>query len=60
MDWRLCPVRRCRRARGCQGPDMICQLREGPRFHAPQAEIAHANARMRRVVEGWLERFGIM
>lgn len=58
--WRRCPVRRCRRARRCQGPDMICQLSGGPRFHAPQAEIAQANARMRRAVEGWLERFGIV
>ena len=34
-NWRGCPVKRCRRARRCQGPDMICQLR-APSRTAPR------------------------
>lgn len=58
-NWQDCPVKRCRRARNCQGPDMICQLHGLPRLDAPLEEIAHANARMRQVVERQLERFGV-
>lgn len=49
-NWQDCPVKRCRRARCCQGPDMICHV-DGPRLNAPPAEIARANARMRRIAE---------
>jgi hypothetical protein len=58
-NWRDCPVKRCRRARGCQGPDMICQLRE-PRLNAPPEEIARVNMRMRQLAERRLERIGIV
>ncbi len=57
-NWRDCPVKRCRRARRCQGPDMVCQLKE-PRLNAPPAEIARVNARMRQVAELRLEKMGI-
>ncbi|MES2752632.1 MAG: hypothetical protein V4661_14785 [Pseudomonadota bacterium] len=57
-NWRDCPVKRCRRARGCQGPDMICQLRE-PRLNAPRDDVARINAGMRQRVLRDLERFGI-
>jgi hypothetical protein len=49
-SWQDCPVKLCRRARCCQGPDMICQL-DRSRLNAPPAEIARANARMRRIAE---------
>lgn len=57
-NWRDCPVKRCRRARCCQGPDMVCQLTE-PRLNAPLADLADVNARMRQVVERQLEKMGI-
>lgn len=57
-NWRDCPVKRCRRARCCQGPDMVCQLAE-PRLNAPPEEIADVNARMRLGVARRLERFGV-
>lgn len=57
-NWRDCPVKRCRRARCCQGPDMVCQLRE-PRLNAPSGDIARVNALMRQVVERQLEKMGI-
>ena len=57
--WRRCPVKRCRRARRCQGPDMICELAGGARFHATAAEIAQANARAREKIARWLEERGI-
>lgn len=57
-DWRDCPVKRCRRARCCQGPDMVCQLKE-PRLNAPPEDIARVNARMRQVAERQLEKMGI-
>ncbi|MGL5164704.1 MAG: hypothetical protein ACRC9K_02310 [Afipia sp.] len=57
-NWRDCPVKRCRRARCCQGPDMVCQLKE-PRLNAPPENIARVNARMRQVVERQLEKMGI-
>lgn len=60
QNWRGCPAKSCRRARSCQGPDMMCQLREPRRLNAPPEEIAHANARMRQLVERRLERFGIV
>jgi hypothetical protein len=58
-NWQDCPVKRCRRARCCQGPDMICQLHGFPQLDAPVAEIARANARIRQVVERQLLRFGV-
>lgn len=58
-DWRVCPVKQCRRARGCQGPDMICQLGGVSRFGASPEEIAHANARMKQLAERYLERLGV-
>jgi hypothetical protein len=57
-NWRDCPVKRCRRARCCQGPDMVCQL-PVPRLNAPPDEIARVNARMRQIVMRRLERFGV-
>jgi hypothetical protein len=57
-NWHRCPVKRCRRARRCQGPDMVCQLK-APSRRAPLEEIARANARMRQVVERRLEQLGI-
>lgn len=57
-NWRDCPVKRCRRARCCQGPDMVCQLKE-PRLNAPSEDIARVNALMRQVVERQLEKMGI-
>lgn len=57
-NWRDCPVKRCRRARCCQGPDMVCQLKE-LRLDAPPEEIARVNARMRQLAERDLERFGV-
>lgn len=59
-NWQDCPVKRCRRARCCQGPDMVCQLDGFPRLNAPPAEIARANARMRRVAVWHLEGFGLL
>lgn len=58
QNWRDCPVKRCRRARRCQGPDMVCQLKE-PRRNAPLEEIARVNARMRQIVVQRLERLGV-
>lgn len=58
QNWRDCPVKRCRRARRCQGPDMVCQLKE-PRRNAPHEEIARVNARMRQIVVQRLERLGV-
>lgn len=57
-NWHRCPVKRCRRARRCQGPDMVCQL-EAPRLCAPPEEIARINARMRQVVAQRLEQWGV-
>lgn len=57
-NWRRCPVKRCRRARCCQGPDMICQLKE-PSRTAPREDIAAIHARMRQIVLRRLERQGI-
>ena len=57
-NWRDCPVKRCRRARCCQGPDMVCQLKE-PRLNAPPEVLARINAGMRKIVERDLERFGV-
>lgn len=57
-NWRGCPVKRCRRARRCQGPDMVCQLKE-PSRTAPRDLLDDVNARMRRIVEQRLDRFGI-
>jgi hypothetical protein len=57
-NWRDCPVKRCRRARCCQGPDMVCQLKE-PRLNAPPEEIARVNAAVRKIAERDLERFGV-
>jgi len=57
-NWRDCPVKRCRRARCCQGPDMVCQLKE-PRLNAPPEALARINAGMRQLVERDLERFGV-
>ena len=59
-NWQDCPVKRCRRARCCQGPDMVCQLEGFPRLGAPPAEIALANARMWRVAVWHLEGFGLL
>lgn len=53
-----CPVKRCRRARRCQGPDMVCQLKE-PSRTAPPEELARVNARMREIVLQRLERIGV-
>ena len=58
-DWRACPAPRCRRARCCQGPDMICQLGGGPCLNASREDLATANRRARAIVEGWLDRFGV-
>lgn len=58
-DWRVCPVKQCRRARGCQGPDMICQLGGVSRLNASPEEIARANARMTQLAGRHLERFGV-
>ena len=58
-NWRWCPVKTCCRARGCQGPDMLCQLGE-PRFHAPADEIARANAQLRQIAVRKLDKFGIV
>ena len=58
LNWQDCPVKRCRRARRCQGPDMICQLKE-PSRTAPRAEVEAVNARMRQVVLLRLERIGV-
>jgi len=58
-NWRDCAVKRCRRARRCQGPDMVCQLDE-PRLNAPPEEIARVNMRMRQLAERRLERIGIV
>ncbi len=57
-NWRDCPVKRCRRARRCQGPDMVCQLKE-PQLIAPPEEIADVNARMRQIALRRLERLGV-
>lgn len=57
-NWRDCPVKRCRRARRCQGPDMVCQLKE-PRLNAPPEEIARVNGRMRQIALRRLERLGV-
>lgn len=57
-NFRSCPVKRCLRARRCQGPDMICQLKE-PSRTAPRADVETANARMRQIVMQRLERQGI-
>ncbi len=58
-DWRACPVKQCRRARCCQGPDMICQLGGVLHLDASPEEIAHANARMKQLAERHLERCGV-
>lgn len=58
LNWQDCPVKRCRRARRCQGPDMICQLKE-PSRTAPRADVESVNARMREVVLLRLERIGV-
>lgn len=58
-NWRWCPVKSCRRARCCLGPDMMCQLKER-RHDASPEEIARANARMRQLAEQRLERLGIV
>lgn len=57
-NFRSCPVKRCRRARRCQGPDMICQLSE-PSRSAPRGEVELVNARMRQIVLQRLEQFGV-
>ncbi|MFZ5680748.1 MAG: hypothetical protein EKK35_06335 [Bradyrhizobiaceae bacterium] len=57
-NWLDCPVKRCRRARRCQGPDMVCQLKE-PSRTAPREELARVNARMRQIVLQRLERIGV-
>lgn len=57
-NFRRCPVKRCLRARRCQGPDMICQL-EAPSRTAPRDDVAAINARMRQIVLQRLERHGI-
>ena len=57
-NFRRCPVKRCRRARRCQGPDMICQLKE-PSRTAPRGDVAAVNARMRQIVLRRLEQLGI-
>lgn len=57
-NWRGCPVKRCRRARRCQGPDMICQLR-APSRTAPRADIEAIHARMRAIVLDRLEQNGV-
>ncbi len=57
-NWLDCPVKRCRRARRCQGPDMVCQLKE-PQLNAPPEEIADVNARMRQIALRRLERLGV-
>ncbi len=57
-SWRWCPAKPCRRARCCQGPDMLCQLGE-PRFYAPVEEIARVNTRLREIAVRRLERFGV-
>lgn len=58
-DWRGCPVKQCRRARCCQGPDMICQLHGMSRAEASPEEIADVNARMKQIAEWYLERRGV-
>ena len=58
QNFRRCPVKRCRRARRCQGPDMICQLAEPSRTPS-RADVETANARMRQIVLQRLERLGI-
>ena len=57
-NWLDCPVKRCRRARRCQGPDMVCQLNES-RLNAPREELARVNDRMRQIVLRRLERIGV-
>ncbi len=57
-NFRRCPVKRCLRARRCQGPDMICQL-EAPSRTAPRGDVAAIHARMRQIVLQRLERHGI-
>lgn len=57
-NWLDCPVKRCRRARRCQGPDMVCQLKELSRA-APREELDRVNARMRQIVLQRLERIGV-
>lgn len=57
-NWRDCPVKRCRRARRCLGPDMVCQLKDA-RLNAPREELARVNARMRQIVLLRLERIGV-
>ena len=57
-NWLDCPVKRCRRARRCQGPDMVCQLKE-PSRTAPPEELARVNARMREIGLQRLERIGV-
>ncbi len=57
-DSRRCPVKRCPRARRCQGPDMICELKP-PRLDAPTADIARVNELMRQLAVRDLERFGV-
>lgn len=47
-----------RRARRCQGPDMVCQLKELSRA-APREELDRVNARMRQIVLQRLERIGV-
>lgn len=58
-DWRGCPVKQCRRARCCQGPDMICQLGGVSRAGASPEEIARVNARMKQIAGWYLERRGV-
>lgn len=57
--WHGCPVKRCRRARCCQGPDMICQLGGVSRSGASPEQIARVNARMKQIAERHLERRGV-
>lgn len=57
-NWLDCPVKRCRRARRCQGPDMVCQLKDA-RLNAPREELARVNDRMRQIVLRRLERIGV-
>ncbi len=58
LNWQDCPVKRCLRARRCQGPDMICQLEVPSRTPRPE-DVAAINARMRQIVRQQLERCGI-
>lgn len=58
-NWHGCPVKRCRRARRCKGPDMICQRGGVSRAEASPEEIADVNARMKQIAEWYLERRGV-